>query len=86
LAEYNAATNQQLTDQEFLEAIWDTLEMNTELVDYLNARYDIIVVSDNYRENIQYVAKRFDFASWATRQIYSYDYGSSKKSQPFLNA
>jgi FMN phosphatase YigB (HAD superfamily) len=84
LAEYNAATNQQLTDQEFLEAIWDTLEMNTELVDYLNARYDIIVVSDNYRENIQYVAKRFDFASWATRQIYSYDYGVLKEEPAFF--
>lgn len=84
LAEYNAATNQQLTGEEFLEAIWDTLEMNTELVKYLNARYDIIIVSDNYRENIEYVAQRFDFASWATRQVYSYDYGVLKEEPVFF--
>ena len=84
LAEYNAATNQELTDEEFLEAIWDTLEMNTELVDYLNARYDIIIVSDNYRENIEYVAKRFDFASWASQQFYSYDYGILKEAPAFF--
>lgn len=84
LADYNAATNQQLADMEFLDAIWDTLEMNTELVDYLNARYEIIIVSDNYRENIEYVAKRFDFASWASQQFYSYDYHLLKEDPPFF--
>jgi HAD superfamily hydrolase (TIGR01509 family) len=84
LAEYNAATNQELTDEEFLEAIWDTLEMNTELVDFLKDRYEIIIVSDNYRENIEYVAKRFDFASWASQEFYSYDYGILKEEPAFF--
>lgn len=84
LAEYNAATNQGLGEQEFLEAIWDTLEMNTELVDYLKTRYSIIIVSDNYRENIEYMAKRFDFDSWASQQIYSYDYGILKEEPAFF--
>jgi HAD superfamily hydrolase (TIGR01509 family) len=84
LADYNAATNQQLTGDEFLEAIWDTLKMNTELVDYLKARYDIIVVSDNYRENIEYMVQRFDFDAWATRQIYSFDYSLLKEEPAFF--
>ncbi|MFK8164006.1 MAG: HAD family hydrolase [Lewinella sp.] len=84
LAEYNAATNQHLTEIEFLDAIWDTLEMNTELVNYLKSRYKIIIVSDNYRENIEYVAKRFDFASWASQEFYSYDYGTLKKEPAFF--
>jgi len=84
LAEYNAATNQQLTDVEFLDAIWDTLKMNTELVDYLKGRYKIIIVSDNYRENIEYVAKRFDFASWASQEFYSYDFGMLKEAPAFF--
>lgn len=84
LADYNAATNQQLADMEFLDAIWDTLEMNTELVDYLRTRYEIIIVSDNYRENIEYVAKRFEFDAWASQQFYSYDYGLLKEDPPFF--
>ena len=84
LAEYNGITNQELTEEEFLEAIWDTLEMNTALVDYLSTRYEIIIVSDNYRENIEYVAKRFDFASWASREVYSFDYGLLKEDPAFF--
>lgn len=84
LKEYNAATNQALTDTPFLEAIWDTLEMNTELVEYLSARYEIIIVSDNYRENIEYVAQRFALGEWASRQFYSYDYGILKEEPAFF--
>jgi FMN phosphatase YigB (HAD superfamily) len=78
VAEYNALTQQELDGPGFLKAIWETLEMNQELVEYLKARYRIFILSDNYRENIAFISERFHFSEWAQGQYYSFDFGLAK--------
>ena len=63
LEEYNALTKQDLAGQEFLKEVFDTLEINQELIDFLRQQSEIIIVSDNYRENIEYISQRYDFGS-----------------------
>ncbi len=84
LAEYNALTEQSLSGEAFLREVFDTLEINTELINMVRAESEIIIVSDNYRENITYIAQRYDFASWATKQIYSFDYQMEKAHPNFF--
>lgn len=84
LAEYNALTQQLLTGETFLREVFDTLAINTELVDMIRAERDIVIVSDNYRENIAYISQRYDFASWSIQQIYSFDYGMEKAHPSFF--
>jgi HAD superfamily hydrolase (TIGR01509 family) len=84
LKEYNEQTNQHLSGQEFLKAVFDTLEINTELIEIVKENNDIIIVSDNYRENINYISQRFDFASWSINQIYSFDYQLEKSNPIFF--
>ena len=83
LEEYNEITKQYLSGKEFLKSVFDTLEINTELIDLIREDSDIVIVSDNYRENINYISKRYDFQSWAVKQIYSFDY-KMEKSNPNL--
>ena len=84
LSEYNTLTNQELHDTEFLEYVFDTLDFNQELIDRLREQRDIIIVSDNYPENIAYISKRYDFASWSIKQFYSYDYKMYKSNPEFF--
>lgn len=84
LMEYNHLTNQNLEGETFLELVFDTLDFNKELVDFLKERRDIIIVSDNYRENITYISKRYDFASWSIKQFYSFDYKMYKSNPAFF--
>ncbi len=84
MADYNRMTQQQLTGADFLKAVFDTLEMNTELVETLRAKYEIVIVSDNYRENIAYISQRYAFHEWAAQQIYSYDYAMVKGDRAFF--
>lgn len=72
--EYNEKTKLNLTGSEFLKFIFDTLEFNQELIDAIRNVADIIIVSDNYRENMEYISERYHFQDWAVHQIYSYDY------------
>lgn len=84
LIEYNQLTKQSLAGKEFLKEIFDTLEMNKELVEMIRKESDIIIVSDNYRENIDYISKRYDFESWSIKQIYSFDYKMLKVNPKFF--
>lgn len=84
MKEYNERTNQSLSGQAFLELVFDTLEINTELIEAIREVSDIIIVSDNYRENIEYISQRFDFESWAIQEIYSFDYQMVKANPLFF--
>lgn len=84
LVEYNKLTNQNLKGTEFLEKVFDTLDFNEELIEFLIKGRDIIIVSDNYRENIDYIAKRYDFADWSIMQRYSFDYKMYKSNPDFF--
>jgi len=61
LNEYNQLTKQSLVGKEFLKEVFNTLEINKELIEMIRKESDIIIVSDNYRENIEYISKRYDF-------------------------
>ena len=78
MKEYNIRTGLNLSGPAFLKAVFDTLEFNSELVEMVGGDREIIIVSDNYRENISYISQRYNFASWATEQIYSFDYQMEK--------
>lgn len=78
LGEYNRRTALNLNPREFLENIWDTLTYNEDLITYLRTRYPIYILSDNYRENIAYISKRFHFQDWCRRQFYSFDFEMTK--------
>jgi FMN phosphatase YigB (HAD superfamily) len=84
LEEYNAITKQKLSKEGFLKAVFDTLEINTELIEIVGAESDIVIVSDNYRENIAYISERYDFKSWSIGQIYSFDYQFEKSNPNFF--
>ena len=84
LEDYNSRTEQALTGPEFLQAVFDTLEINQALIDWLRQRSEIIIVSDNYRENIAYISERYQFQQWASQQIYSFDYQMVKADPRFF--
>ena len=78
LTDYNQLTGHNLAGETFLESIFDTLDFNQELVDHLRTRFHLHILSDNYRENIQYIAQRYHFDQWSERQFYSFQYGLTK--------
>ncbi len=84
LSDYNQITQQALTGLEFLQFLHDTLSINSALIELVRAYGAIIIVSDNYRENIAYLAKRYNFENWAIHQIYSYDYQMVKTNPAFF--
>jgi len=84
LAAYNARTHQTLTGTEFLQYLFDTLTFNKELIDIVSAYGEVIIVSDNYRENIEYISKRYEFDTWASQQFYSYDFEMYKSTPKFF--
>jgi len=84
LNDYNHITNQQLSREQFLQAVFNTLRINNELIDFLRKERDIIIVSDNYRENINYISKRYNFEKWAIKEIYSFDYKMVKSNPDFF--
>jgi len=84
MIDYNRITNQSLSGNDFLRLVFDTLEINTTLIDSLKKIGDIIIVSDNYRENIAYISKRYVFESWAIKQYYSFDFQMCKSNPKFF--
>lgn len=84
MSSYNQRTGQSLVGAEFLKAIFDTLIFNADLVEYLGKIAPIIIVSDNYRENIEYISERYRFKDWASREIYSFDYELEKADHAFF--
>lgn len=78
LEEYNQETNQNLEEEDFLKSIFDTLDFNNELVNFLKEKFKIVILSDNYRENINYISKRYNFSDWAYKEFYSFDFGKIK--------
>ncbi|MEM6320079.1 MAG: hypothetical protein AAF960_20570 [Bacteroidota bacterium] len=84
LLDYNELTNQKLKDAVFLEKVFDTLDFNRELIEFLKQEREIIIVSDNYRENIEYISKRYHFSEWSIQQIYSYEYEMYKSNPAFF--
>ena len=84
LSEYNELSKQSLSGAAFLKEVFDTLQINRELIDLVRAESDIVIVSDNYRENIAYISQRYNFASWAIEQIYSFDYAMEKANPDFF--
>ncbi|MEM1217756.1 MAG: hypothetical protein AAGH79_02545 [Bacteroidota bacterium] len=84
LQDYNQQTQQVLSGPEFLRAVFDTLAINQPLIDWLRQRSEIIIVSDNYRENIAYISERYKFHEWASQQIYSFDYRMVKADARFF--
>ncbi len=84
LEEYNQITDQELSGKVFLKLIFDTLEINSELIDIISKKHKIIILSDNYRENIAYISKQYKFSDWSANQIYSYEYGMVKSNPLFF--
>ena len=84
LKDYNEITSQNLDGNDFLKKLHDTLSMNRELVNYLSEHRDIIIVSDNYRENIDYLSQRYHFNTWAVAQYYSFDFEMMKTNPLFF--
>ncbi|GAB5555274.1 MAG: hypothetical protein Sapg2KO_48650 [Saprospiraceae bacterium] len=82
LAEYNQLTQQNLDTSTFLKNIFDSLVFNAELVNYLAEIAPIHILSDNYRENIAYIAQRYNFDQWSNQQFYSYDFELTKSESP----
>ena len=85
LNDYNTITSQNLTGTTFLTAVFDTLEINSALIDGIGEHFEIVIVSDNYKENIEYIAQRYHFEKWSTRQIYSFDYQMEKANPLFFS-
>ena len=84
LEDYNELTNQNLIGKDFLKEVFDTLEINHELIKMIKNESDIVIVSDNYRENIEYISKRYNFENWSIKQIYSFDYQMEKSNPNFF--
>jgi HAD superfamily hydrolase (TIGR01509 family) len=84
MKDYNRLTGQSLSGAAFLEGVFDTLVFNADLVQLLSQIGDIIIVSDNYRENIEYISERYHFSDWAVHQIYSFDYQLEKADPLFF--
>jgi len=84
LKEYNKITDQQLESQDFFKELFDTLDFNLELIEFLKCYGDIIIVSDNYPENIEYIAKRYNFERWSIAQYYSFTYKMHKANPDFF--
>ena len=84
LKEYNNLSNQELEGKDFLKEVFDTLQINQSLINYLRLHSDIVIVSDNYRENIEYISDRYNFKDWSIREIYSFDYKMIKEDPKFF--
>lgn len=84
MVDYNQLTAQKLTGDQFLKNLFDTLKINQELIEIVQEYGDIIIVSDNYKENIDYISKRYDFKSWAVAQVYSYNFKMQKSNPLFF--
>ena len=81
---YNSQTEQQLSGALFLKQVFDTLVFNQPLIDLLQPHFNIIIVSDNYRENIAYIEERYQFSSWSEAAYYSYDFEMVKGNPDFF--
>ncbi len=84
IMEYNELSKQTLSGSDFLESVFDTLSINQKLIDLVSKNHEIIIVSDNYRENIEYISRRYQFDQWSIKQIYSFDYQMEKANPAFF--
>lgn len=82
--EYNLLTEQSLTGLQFLQFIFENVQMNEALIEFLRPLGEIIIVSDNYRENIAYMSNQYGLNDWASQQFYSYEYRIFKSSPAFF--
>ncbi|MEZ4883953.1 MAG: NIF family HAD-type phosphatase [Chitinophagales bacterium] len=84
MGEYNELTQQSLLGEEFFQLLFNTLKINTELIEFIRKDSEIVIVSDHYREAIEYISKRYAFDTWAIHQIYSFDYKIVKSNPLFF--
>ena len=84
MKDYNDLSGQALSGDSFLRLVFDTLQFNKTLVDSLKTDYRIIIVSDNYRENITYISERYQFKNWSEAQFYSFDFELEKSDEAFF--
>ena len=84
MKDYNQLTQQSISGDLFLKLVFDTLQFNQELIDVLSIDHRIIIVSDNYRENIEYISQRYHFSDWAEQQFYSFDFKMEKSNPLFF--
>lgn len=84
LKDYNRLTHQELEGFEFLKHVFDTLTFNNELVEGIRKHHEIVIVSDNYRENIDYISKRYNFKDWSKEAYYSFDLKMVKSTTGFF--
>ena len=84
LNDYNSKAGTSFTTFEFLDHLFTTITYNEELVSFVKAHFSIIITSDNYRENIQFINKRYNISSWAKEQYYSYDFEIEKSDSNFF--
>lgn len=84
MADYNQLTQQKISGASFLKLVFDSLEFNQELIDFLLVDHRIIIVSDNYRENIEYISRRYHFSDWADEAYYSFDLKMEKSNPLFF--
>jgi FMN phosphatase YigB (HAD superfamily) len=43
-----------------------------------------VIVSDNYRENIEYISNKYHFETWSIKQVYPFDYKMVKTNPDFF--
>lgn len=84
MKDYNQLMQQEISGELFLKLLFDTLEFNQELIDILSVDHRIIIVSDNYKENIEYISQRYNFSEWADEQYYSFDFRMEKSNPSFF--
>lgn len=85
LNDYNLKKDVQLSGYEFLDHLFTTISFNEELVSFAKAHFRVFIVSDNYRENIEFINRKYHLASWAEKQFYSYNLGSVKEKAEFFH-
>ncbi|NNF35728.1 MAG: hypothetical protein HKN68_16590 [Saprospiraceae bacterium] len=81
---YNQKMDLILDGYGFFDNLFTTISYNEKLVSFAQAHFRIFIVSDNYRENIQFINQKYGMESWAEKQFYSFDLGSVKEEEIFF--
>ena len=84
ITDYNDRVGKIMTQQEFLTELFNTLHYNEELISFAREHFQVIIASDNYRENIEFINRRYDLTSWTEDQFYSYDFQMTKEDPRFF--
>jgi len=79
LKEYNEQANQSLTLEEYFTKLFDSLDLNTELIDFCKrSKLKKSILSNNHKWNHIFLEKYLKLSEWATVQVYSYEHGVRK--------